>query len=187
MFVADGKILRVGKAFTLGDTQYPANWLRLTSDAEKAAVGITWVADPTPVDTRYYWSEGNPKRLEDEPAVDENGDPVLDAEGEQVINTGLKTQFIAEQKQIAGSLLAPTDWYITRQAETAEEVPAAVLTYRAAVRTACGAREADISGCTNVGGLKSLMEGQPKVYDAATDSMVANTAPFITPWPENVL
>ena len=185
MFVADGKTIPVGRSFTLNNVQYPANWLRLTSEAEKAAVGITWVPDPTPVDGRYYWSEGNPKRLEDEPAVDENGDPVLDADGEQVINTGLKTQFIAEQKHTAGTLLAPTDWYIVRQMETAEEVPAAVLTYRAAVRTACGAREADIAGCTSVGGLKSLMEGQPEVYDEATGSMVDNTAAFITPWPES--
>jgi len=185
MFVADGKTIPVGRSFTLNDVQYPANWLRLTSDAEKAAIGITWVPDPTPVDGRYYWSEGNPKQLEDEPAVDENGDPIVDSDGEQVINTGLKTQLITEQKQTAGILLAPTDWYIVRQMETTEEVPTAVLDYRAAVRAACGSREAEIASCTSVVELERLMKASPKVYDQATGSLVDNTAAFITPWPES--
>ena len=186
MFVADGKTIPVGRTFTLNGVQYPSNWLRLTSEAEKAAVGITWVPDPEPVDTRYYWDHGIPKRLEDEPAVDENGDPVLDADGEQIINTGLKTQYIAEQKQIAGSLLAPTDWYITRQFETAVDVPAEILDYRAAVRSTSGAREAEIASVTSVEELKALLNNSPTIYDEVTESMVPNPAPFATPWPESL-
>lgn len=192
MFVADGKTIPVGRSFELNGVQYPSNWLRLTSESEKAAVGISWVPDPQPFDSRYYWGRDDsgtliPKRLEDELAVDPDGEPLLDSNGEQIVNTGLKTQFIAEQKQIAASLLAPTDWYITRQAETEVAAPAAVLAYRAAVRTACGEREAEIAEVTSVEGLKNLVQGAPKIYDEATDALIDNPNPFITPWPENVL
>ena len=143
------------------------------------------MTDPVPVDGRFYWSEGNPKRLEDEPAVDENGDAILDADGNQVINQGLKTVWVAKQKKIAGTLLAGTDWYVVRKAEdSTAEIPAAVATYRAAVRTTSGTREGEINACTTTDELAALLTNQPGVYDEATDSMVANTEPFITPWPE---
>lgn len=189
MFVADGKVIPVDSPFTLGDLQYPANWLRLATEEQKAAAGISWVPDPEPFDSRFYWDRSEsgsliPKRLDDEPAVDEDGDPILDADGAQIINKGLKSQFIAEQKQIAGTLLAPTDWYITRQFETSVEVPTEVLDYRAAVRTACDEREMDIAGTTTVEELAALLTNSAKVYDSETGLMVDNTAPFITPWPE---
>ena len=184
-FLINGQPLRVGRPFTdANGTQYPSNWLRLASEEEKAAIGITWEADPAPVDSRFYWSEGNPKRLEDEPAVDENGDAILDADGEQVINKGLKTQWVAQQKQQAGSLLASTDWYVTRKAETDVAIPADVLAYRESVRTISGTREGEINACTTTEELAALLTNPARVYDEATDSMVANTEPFITPWPE---
>jgi hypothetical protein len=185
-FLINGQPLRVGRPFTdANGTQYPSNWLRLASEEEKEAIGITWEADPVPVDTRFYWSEGNPKRLEDEPAVDENGDAILDADGNQVINKGLKTVWVAMQKGIAGTLLADSDWYVTRKAEDpTAEIPAAVATYRAAVRTTSGTREAEINACTTTEELAALLTNPAEVYDEATDSMVANTEPLITPWPE---
>lgn len=184
-FVLDGKTLRVGAAFTdANGTQYPANWLRLTTLAEKEAIGITEVPDPAPVDTRFYWDHDLPKRLEDEPAVDENGDPVLDADGVQIINYGLKTEWVAKQKEIAGSLLASSDWYVTRKAEDpTAEIPAAVATYRAAVRTTSGTREAEINACTTTEELAALLTNPAQVMNDDGE-MVANTEPFITPFPE---
>ena len=184
-FVLDGKTLRVGAAFTdANGTQYPANWLRLTTLAEKEAIGITEVPDPAPVDTRFYWDHDLPKRLEDEPAIDENGDPVLDADGVQIINYGLKTEWVAKQKEIAGSLLASSDWYVTRKAEDpTAEIPAAVATYRAAVRTTSGTREAEINACTTTEELAALLTNPAQVMNDDGE-MVANTEPFITPFPE---
>jgi hypothetical protein len=184
-FLINGQPLSVGRPFTdANGTQYPSNWLRLASEEEKAAIGITWEADPVPVDSRFYWSEGNPKRLEDEPAVDGNGDPVLDADGVQIINQGLKTVWVAKQKEQAGSLLASSDWYVTRKAETDAAIPADVLAYRESVRTTSGTREGEINACTTTEELVALLTNPAQVYDEASDSMVTNTEPFITPWPE---
>ena len=150
MLLLDGKQLRPGKPFTHNGIQYPSNWLRLTSWEEKEAIGITEVPDPAPVDTRFYWDHDLPKRLEDEPAVDENNDPVLDENGVQVINTGLKTQWKAQQDQTAYSLLAPTDWYVVRKTEVGTDVPVGISSFRADVRTICEGRKNAIGLATDV-------------------------------------
>ena len=168
----DGRKLRQGRPFTDSNgTQYPGNWLRLTSDEEKAAVGITWEADPERFDSRYYYSAGNPRPVAD--GTDENGNEY----------TGLKTNFAAEQKTVAGQMLSNTDWYVTRKAETGVDVPADVSTYRAAVRTVCNAREVEITSVTTTEELEALMKAPTQVYDQNTDTMVVNPEPYLTPWP----
>lgn len=184
-FLLNGQPLSVGRPFTDADgTQYPANWLRLASEEEKEAIGITWEDDPAPVNGDFYFAAGQARPLEDQPVVDDEGEPVLDENGQQRIDEGLKTRFVAEQKQTAGVLLAQSDWYVTRKAETDAAIPADVLAYRESVRTISGTRESEINACTTVAELEALMTNPAKVYDEATDSMVANTEPFITPWPE---
>jgi hypothetical protein len=184
-FELNGQRIYVGKSFVDADGAiYPTNWNRVFTQEQKDAIGITWVPDPAPVDTRFYWDHDLPKRLEDEPAVDENDDPVLDEDGVQVINTGLKTQWVRQQKEIAGSLLAQSDWYVTRKAEAGTEIPADVATYRTAVRTVSSQRETQIAAVTTVEELKSLLESQPKIRDEVTGEMVDNPETFITPWPE---
>jgi len=134
MFVAGGKVIPVDVPFVLNDLQYPANWLRLSSEEDKKAAGISWQPDPEPVDQRFYWDHGIPKNLED-----------------------LKKQWITQQKQTAGTLLSSTDWYITRQFETSLEVPAEILDYRAEVRRISGEREVQIAACKSVGDLAELV------------------------------
>ena len=157
MLLLDGKQLRPGRAFTHNGVQYPANWLRLTSWAEKAAIGITEVPDPAPVDTRFYWDTNVPKRLEDEPAVDENDDSILDENGVQVINTGLKTQWKEQQDQTAYSLLAPTDWYVVRKYENDVAIPVGVTSFRSEVRNVCEGRKNAIDSATDVPSLVGIV------------------------------
>ena len=85
-FKLDGSPLAIDVAFKTSDgTQYPANWLRLASADEKAALKITEVADSPTYDSRFYWGDGTAKTLTDTNEVDENGDPVLDENGDQVV------------------------------------------------------------------------------------------------------
>jgi len=146
MLLLDGKQLRPGRPFTHNGIQYPANWLRLTSWAEKEAIGITEVPDPAPVDTRFYWDTDIPKQLEDTTDV---------ASG--ITTTGLKTQWKAQQDQTAYTLLAPTDWYIVRKTETDEAIPVGITSFRGEVRTVCEGRKVAIDGATDVPSLVGIV------------------------------
>jgi hypothetical protein len=66
MFKHNNVTIPLDTPFTIDGTSYPSNWLRLTSLAEKQAVGITEVADVTTTyDDRFYWGVDNPKLLND--------------------------------------------------------------------------------------------------------------------------
>ena len=155
-FLLDGKPLAVDVPFTYGDIHYPANWLRLSTADEKAAIGITEVADDPVYDGRFYNGDGSAKTLTDTNEVDENGDPLLDSEGNQVITLGVKSVLKAQEKATAGSLLARYDWYVVRKAEKSTAIPTAITTYRDAVRTACNTRETEIDNCADTAALVTL-------------------------------
>lgn len=172
----NGRTLQVGRSFTLGDIMYPANWLQKSTEAERTAVGITWEDDPKRLDDKYYWNgdENNPKMLDDKLEVDENGDPVWEKvldnsdplnpvmvdTNVQVKTLGLKSNMIAQVKHTAGTILAQTDWYVTRKSEKAVDIPVDVETKRDAVRTECDRLEVAINAVTTVEELITVMQSQ---------------------------
>ena len=155
-FLLNGNPLAVDVPFTYGDVHYPANWLRLSTADEKTAIGITEVADAATYDSRFYWGDGTAKTLTDTNEVDENGDPVLDFNGDQVVTLGVKSVLKAQEKATAGSLLAKYDWYVVRKAEKSTAIPTAITTYRDGVRTACNTRETEIDACADTAALVTL-------------------------------
>lgn len=169
MFLLNGQPLAVDTPFTANDIQYPSNWLRLASAEEKSAIGITEVADAVRADDRFYWNGdiNLPKALEDREESDVDGNPlyvqVYDPVTESMVNTtkrlvtkGLKSQFIAQVKQTAGSILAQTDWMVTRKVERDVAIPADVVAYRASVVAKADELESAISAVTTVEQLASL-------------------------------
>ena len=162
-FLLDGKPLAVDVAFSHNDINYPANWLRLSTAQEKKDLGITEVADDPVYDSRFYWGNGTAKTLTDTNMVDSNGDPLLDLNGNQMIALGVKSVLKAQEKAIAGSLLAKYDWYVVRKAEKSTAIPTAITTYRDGVRTACDTREKEIDACSDTAALITL-------YGVTTDS-----------------
>ena len=172
----NGRLLQVGRSFTLGDIMYPANWLQKSTEAERTAVGITWEDDPVRADDRYYWNGdiNNPKMLDDRLEVDENGqplweqvldnsdplNPVMVDSNVQMKTLGLKSNMIAQVKHTAGTILAQTDWYVTRKSEKAVDIPVDVETKRDAVRTECDRLEAAINAVTTVEELITVMQSQ---------------------------
>ena len=177
-FKLDGSPLAVDVAFTTSDgTQYPANWLRLASADEKTALGITEVADDPTFDSRFYWGNGTAKTLTDTNEVDENGDPLLDENGDQVVTLGVKSVLKAQEKATAGSLLAKYDWYVVRKAEKSTAIPTAITTYRDGVRTACNTREAEIDACADTAALVTLY--------GSTEQSDKTFKPNMTQYPED--
>jgi hypothetical protein len=165
------------KSIVIGDVRYPAKIFTLWSKAEKEAVGIYEIETDSSnyKDANYYintneqyvfannkvtksWGTATPKRLEDENAVDENGDAILE-DGVQVINYGLKTEKKRIVKQQASGLLAPTDWYVVKASEVqGYTIPTDISTFRAEVRTKSNEMETMIDACTTVDELKALYE-----------------------------
>jgi len=172
------KLINNPKSMVIGDVRYPAKIFELWSQSEKEAIGIyEIVVDKTNYkDPAYYnntnstytfsdgqvtesWGTAIPKRLEDENAVDEDGNNILDKDGNQVINYGLKTEKKRIVKQQASGLLAPTDWYVVKATEVADySVPSNITTFRADVRTKSNEMETQIDACTTVDELKALYE-----------------------------
>jgi hypothetical protein len=156
MFLLNGNPISPDAAFRTPDgTQYPANWIRLSTPEQREAIGITEAPDSPVHDQRYYWgydADGNliPKQLEDKTITPEEGEPYT--------QTGLKTQHIQQNKQTANTLLAPTDWYIIRKFERNIDIPENIATYRAAVITVADERETLISAVRTVAELKELYE-----------------------------
>ena len=166
------------KGVTLGDVQYPKSIFTLWSEAERNAIGIYEVTIDTTnkKDEAYYTNtdvsygvESNkavgsygiatPKRLNDEDAVDTDGNPILDDEGNQLINYGLKTEKKRIIKQQASKLLTDTDWYVIKATDVAEySVPSAVATFRTNVRTRSNEMETAIDNAADVDALKALYE-----------------------------
>ena len=141
MFILDGKPLALDLAFTHDGIQYPANWLRLASPDQRAAIGITEVPDPPTYDQRFYWG--------------------YDADGALIPkdHAQLVEQWVNQVKDTAGNLLNRFDWYIVRQAETGKAVPQKVLDYRAAVRTISDNREVMITGTADTEQLVAVITG----------------------------
>ena len=167
MLQLDGKTLQYDRAFTHNGISYPANWLRLTTLEEKQAIGIVEVADPVVGvwDQRFYWGVDNPKQLNDQPAVDRDGNEL------GYTQTGLKTLWKQTQNEIAASLLAPSDWRVVKASEVTDyTVETEWLTYRAAVRTACNTRQTEIDNCADVPALKNLLFGNATINRQQTDS-----------------
>ena len=174
MFLLNGNRLAEGISFyDANGTQYPPQWLNVSTEEQKAAIGITWVADPIRADDRFYWDGdiNNPKALEDKLEVKEDGSPLYKQvydkttesmvdTTEQVVTKGLKSNFIAQVKDTAGKLLNATDWYVIRKAERSIDIPSEVALKRTQIVTESNRLETDIQASTTVEALIEVLNAQ---------------------------
>ena len=176
-----GRIIRAGKAWKDNDgIQHPANWA-LWDAAYKASIGLVWEDEPANFDGRFYWSAGVPKSLDDVNEVDAEGNPVLDADGFQVVTKGLKTQAIELVKRQAGDKLAVSDWMVIKAQEVeAYSVPSDVSQYRSDLRAASNTIEAAITAASDLAEFMAL-------YDVPVDAdgNPTGNAP-INDWPDEI-
>jgi hypothetical protein len=159
--------------FEWNGIKYPAIWIRRSTPEEKAAIGMRELPPEPTWDERFYWGVGNPKLLNDREEVDENGNPmyvkvlgVVNGEPamvdstERLVTKGLKSQWTAQVKDTAGSMLAQTDWMVVRKAERNVDIPATVVAKRAAIVAECDRLEAAIAACTTVEALIAVVGNQ---------------------------
>jgi len=149
MFLLNGNRLAEGTSFyDANGIQYPPQWLNTSTEEQKTAIGITWVADPAPFDSRFYWDTDLPKALEDK--LEEDGSTTK----------GLKSNFKAQVKDTANKLLAQTDWYVIRKAERAIDIPTEIALKRTQIITESNRLEVEIQASTTVEALIEVLNAQ---------------------------
>jgi len=182
------KIINNPKAMVIGDTQYSRNIFSFRwSNAEREAIGLYEIVfnNTNKKDEAYYtntnqsfafadgvvtasYGSATAKAHADANATDADGndlDPV-------VVIEGLKTKLIRTVKAQAAGILQDTDWYIVRKADADTDVPSAITTFRAAVRTKGAAMETLITNASNTPAIETLYtyvntadEGDPVVME----------------------
>jgi len=102
----------------------------------------------------------------------DDGDAPAGADTDTVAVEGLKTTLIRTVKAQAAGILQNTDWYIVRKADADTDVPSAITTFRAAVRTKGAAMETLITNASNTPAIETLYtyvntadEGDPVVME----------------------
>jgi len=85
-----------------------------------------------------------------------DGQPAMVDSTKRLVTKGLKSNFISQVKETAGSILAQTDWMVIRKAERNVDIPASVVAYRAEVVAKADALEAAITAVTTVAELAAL-------------------------------
>lgn len=143
MFLFHGKPISPDSPFTDPETgiQYPANWLRNASPEEREAIGITEVPDPPVPDYRFMWG------------YTEDGNPIWKDHGQLV------DQWSQQTRTTAGTLLAPTDWIIIREADNGKPADPALKTWREDIRLAAGQKIAAIKATVDSASLAAYITG----------------------------
>lgn len=119
MFILNKKPLPLDVPFTHNGIQYPANWLRLATPDERAAIGITEKPDDPVWDQRFFWG------------YDKDGG-LIPKDHKQLISTWKE-----QTRTTAGTLLSPTDWMITREVDNKTPTDPTVKSWRQAIRLSC--------------------------------------------------
>ena len=134
MFTLNGTPISIDNEYVAPDgTQYP----HLRDPSIRQQLGIVEVADVAWYDQRFYWGVDNPKDL-----------------------TQLKSDWVKQVKQTAGSLLAQSDWMVIRKAERNIDIPAATVESRTFVVAEANRLETAINAAANVEALITVVSNQ---------------------------
>jgi hypothetical protein len=142
MFILRGAPLSPDVSFIdINDIQRPANWLRLASVEERTEAGVSEQPDPKSWDQRFYWG------------YDANGDLIPKDAGQ------LRKQWIEQTKTTAGTLLAPTDWYVVREYDNGTVCPNDIKNWRQAIRSVCEYKVSELQKLLTTDSLATYITG----------------------------
>ena len=172
------KLINNPKSIVIGDVRYPAKIFSVWSMSELNAIGIYEVITDSSnrKDEKWYintnesyafadnqvtrsWGTATPKAHADSlwtQQDSDDGDLPSDKSVGDVKVEGLKTQLIRTIKSQAAGELQNTDWYVVRKADAGTEVPSAITTHRAAVRTKAAEMETAITNASDTPALETL-------------------------------
>lgn len=142
-------------AFEIDGTQYPANWLNLSTQEDKEALGLEEVITVGErKDDRYYWvSESLNGAVRTITSTPKDLETVR-----KVCIDGLRAS--------AYSILLPSDWLVTRKQENGKEIPADWSTFRENVRLEAERCVTEAQAATTVDEIAAIVPTWPSNPDA---------------------
>ena len=179
------EIISNPKSMTINGITHSRQIFKWTT-AELKAVGIVPVTTTgSHLDTNYYIEvdeafaiagdknsvvrtigvKSADKKLTDTNEVDEDGDPLLDDDGVQVVTLGLKSNAKNKATTQANGYLQGFDWLIQRKVTANTAIPSAVTTYMAAIRTDHGNICTAIDGASDMTAFIALHNDTYKEVD----------------------
>ena len=163
----DVKIIKLFAPYTNWEdkngTQYGPESLFSLTPTQKQNLGIYDVAYAPRPDDRFYSVSGDITEFDSEQNIVKvtctSTPKELEDEGTGLNKVlGLKSQWIAQIKQTANSLLSQTDWMLVRKIERNVNIPAATVTYRAAVITEATRAETAINAANAIDTFRTAVE-----------------------------
>ena len=169
------EIIARPKDMVIDDVRHSRRIFTSWTWSELNAIGIYTVEAGTKGDDRFeitsqptytFNSSGNKvttaytktdRPLADANAVDDDGNNIIDIEGNQVINYGLKTLAKNQAKKRAHTLIKRFGWLVQRVTmDSSATIPSAVTTYCAAIRTDCADICTAIDNASDMTAFKAL-------------------------------
>jgi hypothetical protein len=142
----NGQYINEGQAFTIGDVQYPNNWLNLSTPEEKLAIGLEEViATNQPANDQYYWVSST---LDKATLTYTNTPKNL---------TDVKANAFNQINNIAYTLLQPSDWMVVKSVETSTPMNPDWNTYRANVRATADQNRTAVTSAIDVDAVATIM------------------------------
>ena len=177
-YVKDNKIEEIiarPKTMVIDDIRQPSRIFSAWSTNDLNSIGIYIVEQGSQGDSRfeitsqptYTFDSSNKKvttkytttnkSLDDVEAKDDSGNNILDANGDKIINYGLKTLAIKKCKTQANNYIKQFNWLVERSIyDNSKTIPDAVKTYVAAIRTDCAEIETAITNASDMTAFKAL-------------------------------
>ena len=153
IFQDDTKLANFG-IYPVINTNSKPNYEELYNGVNES---YAWNDKDKQVERTYNYSA---KALDDTEAKDDDGKNILDEDGNKVINYGLKTILKSKVRSIQSNSLATTDKWIIRKADTNEDVPSTVVTYRKAIRDSATTMETAITNAKDFEAILNLFKAE---------------------------
>jgi hypothetical protein len=160
---SDVQVIKTFSPYTIWEdkhgTQYgPDSLFALTAD-QKQDLGIYDVAYGNRQDDRFYVVTENQTTFDQTEKIVKVTYSAVAKDMEDVGESkGLKSQWIAQTNQTANSLLVQSDWMLVRKIERSVDVPADVVTARAAIVTECNRLQTAIETASTVESLIAIVQ-----------------------------
>ena len=142
------RTLPVNRPWSHQDIHYPAKWLSLSTEEDRAALGIVWEADPPAYNDNFYTG------------FDSDGNLIPKDHAELI------KLWVRKTNSTANGLLSGSDWRVIKAKECGSTMNADWKSWRQTIRTECRAMVTAIEATADTAALQEYVEGD--TYDVWT-------------------